>query len=315
MSPSEAFTALDPADIREKLGSNSVIDEDVVVDLLDRMIAICREEDNVLFLPAPIIVCGDIHGQMFDLFKLFSLSPELPESRYLFLGDYVDRGYQSIQTFIYLAYLKVKFPTSIYLLRGNHEGRSVNMGYGFRNQCVTVYGHSGLWEKFNSAFDSLPYAAVVNDKYFCVHGGLSPDLSTIEEVMLFDRFQDIPEEGPLSDLVWSDPDESGRVEGYRPNTRGAGHIFGEKIVDEFLARNNLSCILRAHQIAAEGFKWIYENKLAIVWSAPNYTYKSNNKACVFCINKDGSYDIKIFTEDEKSDLKPVDVPDLVPYFA
>lgn len=307
---------LQPEDFQKQLENGVVVDEDVVNDLMDRMVTITNEEPNVLELSGPIIVCGDIHGQMYDLFQLFSLSSPIPESRYLFLGDYVDRGYQSLNTFLYLAYLKVKFPDSIYLLRGNHEGRQVNITYGFRKECQRLYGNAGTWEKVNNAFDYLPYAAVINNMYFCVHGGLSPDIKSVEELMLIDRFKDIPDEGPFSDLTWSDPDDCGRLEGYRPNSRGAGHLFGRDVVEQFLRHNNLKYILRAHQLAQEGIKWFYDEQLAIVWSAPNYAYKSGNEAAIMRIDKDGNWSVTKFREDARSDTKPDESSvELLPYFA
>ena len=119
---------------------------------------------------------------------------------------------------------KIRFPKNIYLLRGNHEGRQTNLMYGFRKECQQLYGNTASWDKVNAAFDYLPYAAVINNMYFCVHGGLSPEVKSIEELMLIDRFKDVPDEGPFSDLAWSDPDETGALEGYRPNSRGAGHV-------------------------------------------------------------------------------------------
>lgn len=306
---------LEQEEFRKELENEAVVDEDVVNDLMDRLMNITKEEPNVLELSGPIIVCGDIHGQMYDLFKLFSLSDPLPKSKYLFLGDYVDRGHQSVNTFLYLSYLKVKYPDSIYLLRGNHEGRQTNMMYGFRKECQRLYGTTGPWEKINAAFDYLPYAAVINKTYFCVHGGLSPDVKSIEQLMLIDRFKDIPEEGPFRDLAWSDPDDGDRLDGYRMNSRGAGYIFGSTAVQEFLDHNNLKYILRAHQIAQEGIKWFYDGKLAIVWSAPNYCYKSGNLAAIMRIDAEGNWSTETFNEDPRSDVSPTDTVDLLPYFA
>jgi hypothetical protein len=158
----ESLLGLSPSELRLQMDNSPTFHENLIVDLMKRLIEVLSEEDNVLILQSDIVVCGDIHGQLYDLFKLFNLSDEIPNSQYLFLGDYVDRGYQSIQTFVYLAYLKVKFPTRIFLLRGNHESRTINQTYGFQAECTRSYGHVGIWRIFNEAFDYLPVCAIID---------------------------------------------------------------------------------------------------------------------------------------------------------
>lgn len=270
--------------IFEQIRNGNHLSEPVIQKLMDRMKEILYQECNVLELRAPITVCGDIHGQLFDLFQLFSKSGEIDEGTdtvYLFMGDYVDRGYYSLETFSYLAALKCKFTDRIYLLRGNHESRQVNQIYGFYNDCLQVYGHVGVWTLCNEVFDLLPISAIVDKKIFCVHGGLSKGIDLIEQLDLLTRRTELPTEGPLSDLCWSDPDN---VQQWVMNQRGAGWIFGKPQVEKFLHTNKLSLIARSHQLAMDGYQWFFDKQLITVWSAPNYMYRAGNKATIMKVS-------------------------------
>jgi diadenosine tetraphosphatase ApaH/serine/threonine PP2A family protein phosphatase len=272
---------------------------------------------------------------MLDLFRLFDSSGQErskigvnDSACYLFLGDYVDRGYSSIETFAYLAYLKVKWPSRYYLLRGNHESREVNHMYGLYNECMTVYGNVGVWYLLNRVCDLLPLAAVIGRSVVCVHGGLSPTITYIEQIGTIDRKReiDLPEqEGrqltPLEsqamiDLTWSDPEEVTR---FLPNRRGKGQLFGALQTEAFLRVNGMGSdgfIARSHQIAQAGWQWHHNNKLVIVWSAPNYCYTSGNDACVMHVAGDGSGPaFWKFDKDPKSDQKPREFSFESGYFA
>lgn len=175
--------------------------------LCDKVKEILFEEANVLVIEAPVTVCGDIHGQFDDLMELFKVGGFVPETNYLFLGDYVDRGYHSVETFLLLIAIKVKYPERINLIRGNHETRQITQVYGFHEECLRKYNNSSnVWRYCTEVFDYIALAAVIDGKIFCVHGGLSPNINTIDEIRNFDRKQEVPHEGPISDLLWSDPD-------------------------------------------------------------------------------------------------------------
>ena len=274
------------------------LDEVNLVRLLRRLQAILIQEDNVVYLQSPIYIVGDIHGQLFDLFQLFEtckrnegtekLDDLLKNKRFLFMGDYVDRGYQSMETFAFLAFLKVKYPENVYLLRGNHECRQVNQMYGFFSDCQLSYGNSGIWFFCNEVFDLLPLSAVVDDEIYSVHGGLSPRIQTISKILTFNRRIELPNDGPLADLTWSDPSEN--VQTFTPNSRGAGYLFGATQVERFCHINKIKLITRSHQMALQGFDYPFVRnnsnpcyKLITVWSAPNYTYRSDNWASVLYI--------------------------------
>ena len=269
------------------------------------------EESNVQNVSAPVIICGDIHGQIHDLIELFKKGGDIPNSRYVFMGDYVDRGYNGVEVLELLLALKIKYPEHITLLRGNHESRQICFAYGFYEEITRKYGNANAWEYFTDLFDYLPLAALVEGKIFCVHGGLSPYISTVDQIRLINRKMEIPREGVFCDLMWSDPDD---IETWIISCRGAGWIYGWKVVDEFTHINGLELICRAHQLVMEGFKYWFEKKnLCTVWSAPNYCYRCGNKASILKISSDLSRTIDYFDFSPKSttSLPP---KSLVPYF-
>jgi serine/threonine-protein phosphatase PP1 catalytic subunit len=147
-----------------------------------------------LELEAPIKICGDIHGQYYDLLRLFEYGGYPPEANYLFMGDYVDRGRQSIETISLLFAYKIKYPENFFLLRGNHETSAINRIYGFYDECKKRYSIK-LWKLFSDCFNCLPVAALIDDKIICMHGGLSPKLNSLEDIARILRPTDVPEEG------------------------------------------------------------------------------------------------------------------------
>lgn len=164
--------------------------------LIEKAKEILMTESNVQFVPSPVTICGDIHGQFFDLMELFKIGGKCPETNYLFMGDYVDRGYYSVETVSLLLCLKVRYPNRIYLTRGNHETRQVTQAYGFYDECMRKYNNNALiWKYFTDLFDFLPLTAVVENSIFCLHGGLSPCIESLDHIKLIDRFQEVPHEG------------------------------------------------------------------------------------------------------------------------
>jgi serine/threonine-protein phosphatase 6 catalytic subunit len=161
--------------------------------------------------------------------ELFRTGGEIPNSRYVFLGDYVDRGYNSVETLELLLCLKLKYPGHITLLRGNHESRQISLSYGFYEEIMRKYGNTNPWRYFTEVFDYFSIAAIIEGKIFCIHGGLSPMISTVDQIRLINRKMEIPHEGAFCDLMWSDPDD---IETWIMSNRGAGWIFGWKVVNE-----------------------------------------------------------------------------------
>ena len=205
----------------EQIEKGDILSDNDLSELCFMVKSILSTESNVIEIDAPVIVCGDIHGQFYDLLHLFEIGGNLPEKQYLFLGDYVDRGIYSVEVMTYLLLLKVKYPSRIHLLRGNHETRSITQDYGFYDECIQKYGSPVAWQFFTDVFDYFSVAALINNSICCVHGGLSPDLRTIDQIRYcIDRNKEVPHEGMFCDILWSDPDE--REEGMTLSSRGAG---------------------------------------------------------------------------------------------
>jgi len=251
------------------------ITEQEVTALCAKAIEIIEKESNVQPVPVPVTVVGDIHGQYHDLLELFRIGGACPDTNYLFLGDYVDRGYYSVESVTLLVLLKVRHPKRITILRGNHESRQITQVYGFYDEVVRKYGNANVWTQFTNLFDYLPLAAIIADRMFTPHGGLSPSVQTLDEINELSRVQEVPHEGPLCDLVWSDPDD--RM-GWGISPRGAGFTFGEDVSKQFNHTNGLNLIIRAHQLVMDGYQWHHDDNVLTVFSAPNYCYRCGNQA-------------------------------------
>ncbi len=230
----------------------------------------------------PVTVCGDIHGQFYDLIELFKIGGNVPDSNYLFMGDYVDRGYYSVESVSLLICLKVRFPNRITLTRGNHESRQITQVYGFYDECMRKYGNVNVWKSFTDLFDYLPLTSVVDNQIFCLHGGLSPSIETLDNIKLLERFQEVPQEGPMCDLLWSDPEDRF---GWGMSPRGAGYIFGHDISEQFNHNNKLTMISRAHQLTMTGYNWCHNRRVCTIFSAPNYCYRCGNQAAIMEVDE------------------------------
>jgi serine/threonine-protein phosphatase PP1 catalytic subunit len=243
---------------------------------------ILQEQDIFLELNSPIKICGDIHGQFYDLLRLFEFGGFPPNSKYLFLGDYVDRGKQSIETISLLFAFKIRYPKNFFILRGNHESSIVNRIYGFYDECRRRFD-TKIWKVFCETFNYLPIAALIDKKIFCTHGGLSPNFYSFEQIKMIKRPTEIPDQGLLCDLLWSDPDES--LMGWKKNDRGVSFIFGKDIVNNFLQKFKLDLICRAHQVVEKGYQFFGERNLVTIFSAPNYCGKFNNAGAIMSIDE------------------------------
>ncbi|KAH9740700.1 serine/threonine-protein phosphatase PP2A-4 catalytic subunit [Citrus sinensis] len=295
------------------------LSEQEVRVLCEKAKEILMDESNVQPVKSPVTICGDIHGQFHDLAELFRIGGKCPDTNYLFMGDYVDRGYYSVETVTLLVSLKVRYPQRITILRGNHESRQITQVYGFYDECLRKYGNANVWKIFTDLFDYFPLTALflsscqasmsylsvncqrgctivlttdqyccyttpfiiiaimVESEIFCLHGGLSPSIETLDNIRNFDRVQEVPHEGPMCDLLWSDPDDRC---GWGISPRGAGYTFGQDISEQFNHTNNLKLIARAHQLVMEGYNWGHEQKVVTIFSAPNYCYRCGNMASI-----------------------------------
>jgi serine/threonine-protein phosphatase 4 catalytic subunit len=261
----------------EQLKRCEYIKESEVKSLCAKAREILVEESNVQHVDAPVTICGDIHGQFFDLKELFNVGGECPDTNYLFMGDFVDRGFYSVETFLLLLALKVRYPDRITLIRGNHESRQITQVYGFYDECLRKYGSVNVWRYCTEVFDYLSLSALIEGKIFCVHGGLSPSINSLDQIRTIDRKQEIPHDGSMCDLMWSDPED---IDGWGLSPRGAGYLFGGDITAQFNEANKIELIARAHQLVMEGYKYMFNESLVTVWSAPNYCYRCGNVAAI-----------------------------------
>jgi serine/threonine-protein phosphatase PP1 catalytic subunit len=244
------------------------------------------KEPNLLELEAPFHIFGDIHGQYNDLIRFFELVDLPPKNKFLFLGDYVDRGENSLEVVSLLFSLKIKFPNNIYLIRGNHECSDLNGGYGFKDECIDRYGKEGIsiWKEINKSFQMLPICGLLNEKIFCVHGGISPKINNLKEINCINRNCTIPNDGIMCDLTWGDPKKQ-KTE-WADNDRGCSYTFNEKAIDDFMKKLDLDLIIRAHQVVDRGYQFFNDRKLVTVFSAPNYCGDVGNYASIMNITKD-----------------------------
>lgn len=256
-------------DSREFLDNGSVLTKKEIKHLCREAINVFQSQPVCLELPAPISICGDIHGQFEDLLRIFETIGLPDNQNYLFLGDYVDRGENSINVICLLFAYKIKYPNTFFLLRGNHESASTNCYYGFKNECLTRYSN-GIYTLFNSVFEWMPLTAIVEKTILCVHAGISPHLKHVDDLKKIQRPLEIPDEGLVCDLVWSDPDKSATEWG--PNSRQTSVCYGQKAVESIVSGLNFNLIVRSHQTIKEGYQYPFSpyNSLVTIFSAPNY---------------------------------------------
>ncbi|KAL4261827.1 Serine/threonine-protein phosphatase [Pleurotus pulmonarius] len=254
----------------QQLLRKQLLHEALLREICEKTKEVLMRESNVVHVSAPVTVVGDIHGQFYDLIEIFRIGGYAPHTNYLFLGDYVDRGLFSVETISLLTCLKLRYPDRVQLIRGNHESRAVTQSYGFYAECVRKYGSPHVWTYFTDMFDFLTLSVVIDDQIFCVHGGLSPSIHSIDQIKVVDRFREIPHEGPMADLVWSDPDPE--KEDFAISPRGAG----------------------AHQLCMEGYISLFDRHLSTVWSAPNYCYRCGNSASILEVGPGVSMHFNVF---------------------
>jgi len=234
-----------------------------------------------LELEPPIKIVGDIHGQYYDLLRLFEYGGYPPDANYLFLGDYVDRGKQSIESICLLLAYKIKYTENFFILRGNHECASINRIYGFYDECKRRYSPR-LWKRFTDCFNCLPVAAIVADKIFCMHGGLSPELKSFDQIKKLARPTGVPDTGLLCDLLWADPEQ---IVGWGESDRGVSYIFGPDVVDSFCKRFSIDLICRAHQVVEDGYEFFAGRRLVTIFSAPNYCGEFDNCGSMMSVDE------------------------------
>lgn len=254
------------------------------------IVAICHRarecflsQPTLLELDAPVKIVGDVHGQYTDLIRMFEMCGFPPSANFLFLGDYVDRGKQSLETILLLLCYKIKYPENFFLLRGNHECANVTRVYGFYDECKRRC-NVRIWKTFIDAFNTLPVAAIVAGKIFCVHGGLSPALDHMDDIRHITRPTDVPDYGLLNDLLWSDPADM--EQDWDSNERGVSYCFNKKVITDFLVKHDFDLVCRAHMVVEDGYEFFSDRVLVTVFSAPNYCGEFDNWGAVMSVSSE-----------------------------
>ncbi|KAK7457102.1 hypothetical protein VKT23_010404 [Stygiomarasmius scandens] len=289
-----------PAYLKQHFFREGRLTEDHAMFILEHATALLRSENNLVDVKSPVTICGDIHGQYYDLMKLFEVGGSLTDNCYLFLGDYVDRGCFGIECLLYLYTLKLCYPTKFVLLRGNHECRHLTEYFTFKRECLHKYS-SRVYEACIESFCALPIAALVDRRFFCVHGGISPDLNTLDDIFNMDRFQEPGSRGLLCDLLWADPIANFGYEQdpsphsaplppgttFIPNqTRGCSYFYTYEAACQFLERNHLLGIIRGHEAQDAGYTMHKKTptkkfpSVITIFSAPNYLDVYHNRGAI-----------------------------------
>jgi serine/threonine-protein phosphatase PP1 catalytic subunit len=261
-----------------KIGCNpSILPKTELLSLCKAAQKVFLSQAMLLELRAPLVICGDIHAQFQALLRIFEQVGYPPTTSYLFLGDYVDRGSEGIRVVCMLLTLKIIYPDHIFLLRGNHECGYINDQFGFYDECVSMYD-AEVWRLFSETFNCLPVAAIINHKIFCVHGGISPSLTSLDDIRNLPRPVEVPDDGLMLDLLWTDPDPDGDLWG--PNERGASFVYGQRAVHDFLDRFRFDLLVRGHQAVMCGYDFPFgdDRHVITLFSAPNYCGFKNNAA-------------------------------------
>ncbi|KAL4002432.1 Serine/threonine-protein phosphatase PP1 isozyme 1 [Acanthocheilonema viteae] len=279
-------------DSRNRKVVNDVLKD---INIIERMIGrskeILQKECSLLEVTVPIHICGDIHGQFVDLLRIFQQCGRPPYERYLFMGDYVDRGPNSLEVICLLLLMKISFPAKMFLLRGNHECSLINQAYGFRDELEERFQNGDLlWIKFQDLFNWLPFAARVDKRILCMHGGLSPKMTNLDGLRHLKRPVDPIDDSIEVDLLWSDPDANMSNEPndpyFRPSLRGISHHFNQKAVLAICQQYKLDFIVRAHQVVQDGYEFFAGRHMITLFSAPNYCGKFNNCGAVLAVDEE-----------------------------
>ena len=279
--------------------NKNILNQEEIKLLCTKSLELFMEEPVLLEVSAPVNICGDTHGQFNDLLRLFEFGGRPPATNYLFLGDYVDRGKNSVETMSLLLAYKIKYPHNFFLLRGNHESELINHVYGFYDECRRRYNIK-TYKLFSDCFNWLPISAIVDDKILCMHGGISPDLTSIDKIRKIVRPTEVPDKGLLCDLLWSDPDSN--VEGWGGNQRGVSVTFNENIVNKMVEDLDIDLICRAHQVVEKGFEFFADRKLVTVFSAPNYCNQFDNAGAMMLVDENLVCGFKILVPKIKNSI-------------
>lgn len=260
-----------------------IIPEPILNCLLETASNIFKEEPILLRLSSPCIIVGDVHGQLLDLFRILKSFPLPPSSKYIFLGDLVDRGQFSTETVTLTLILKVLYPQNIYIIRGNHEFGEIFQRSDFLAELLEIYPNdTQLSQKFENTFSQIPLSAIIDDESILIHGGIGPSINDTESITSITKPVFNFKDEKVADLLWSDPSDT--ISMFMPSNRGTGNIFGPTALNTFLKSTNLKLLIRGHQCVENGCQTEIGGKVITVFSASNYCGITNNKAAVLLVN-------------------------------
>ncbi|TKR89497.1 hypothetical protein L596_013593 [Steinernema carpocapsae] len=272
-------------------GMTKTIKEAEIISLCVKAREVFLSQSSLVELDPPVRVCGDTHGQYGDLLRLFNRGGFPPLANYIFLGDYVDRGRQNLETICLLLCYKVKYPHNFYLLRGNHECANVNKVYGFFEECNRRYQSPRMWQAFQDAFSCMPLSGLIGERILCMHGGISPELKSLNQLREIPRPTDATGPGLQMDLLWSDPVVG--ISGFQLGARGASWGFGADVLGETEKLLNVDLVARAHQVVQDGYEFFGNRKLVTIFSAPHYCGQFDNASAMMIVDENLSCSFQI----------------------
>ena len=283
----------------------TLLKQDVILEILNKVEKIFSEEPVLIDVPSGVHVVGDIHGNIDDLLRIFDQTGYPPEEKFVFLGDYEDRGKYGLEVLILLFSLKVKFPEHIFMIRGNHEILHVSENYGFHYECQTKYT-STLFYHIHQVFNKLPFVALIAKRIICVHGGISPQLQKIKTLRNMTKCADLSENSLLSDILWSDPREIDKE--FVNSDRGIGYYFNSTALKNFLKANKLDLLIRSHELC-NGYNFPYQDteQCITVFSNTDYVGRKNDSSIInvsSCLNVTVT-NFPYLPLDKKKEVKPV----------
>lgn len=282
------FVKLIVAEWRE---ASKILNEAYIRKILHLVRPILMSQPMLVKVEPPVNVCGDIHGQITDLVEILTSGGLPPDSRYLFLGDYVDRGKYGTEVISTLLALKVLYPDNIFVLRGNHETESICRMYGFFDEVKRRFSVK-LFKDFTNVFNCLPISALIDNVALCMHGGLSPELNSLKQIDSIPRPLIVGDEGLACDLLWSDPEEGGS--GWMPSDRGVSFTFGEDVVRKTCNHLGIDVVFRAHQVVDNGYSFFSGRQLVTIFSASNYCGEFTNNGAMMIMDENCRCKFQLF---------------------
>lgn len=296
-------------DMIERFKNGKKLDKKYVYQIVKKVKEILYKESTMVEmhvdLGTKLTVCGDTHGQFFDLLEIFRKNGYPSDKHsYLFNGDFVDRGSWSTEIALLLYAYKWLRPHAFFLNRGNHETDDMNRMFGFEGECKAKYNER-VFKVFSESFSALPLATLIGEKYLVLHGGLfSDDKVTLNDIRKLDRHaQRQPgHSGLMMEMLWTDPQ---KAPGRGPSKRGVGMQFGPDVTKRFCENNGLEAIIRSHEVRMDGWEAEHNSKCYTIFSAPNYCDSTGNKGAYINIENDYKLNFEEFEAVPHPDIKPM----------